>query len=138
MRSSGYWRCAAGSAEASRFCSAEGIAGLLGARDSAAVGPRRDIDLVPLGRLPVGHRRGDDRGAPGQDHMDWAGIRERLARIDDHCMVGIGSFANSPPTATPSAIAADRSPPSFTNAPPTALRTAGSTWPQRRSGLAGP
>ena len=35
---------------------------------------------------------GNDRGAPGTDHMDWPGIRDSLARIGYRGMLGIESF----------------------------------------------
>jgi D-psicose/D-tagatose/L-ribulose 3-epimerase len=35
---------------------------------------------------------GNDRGAPGGDHLDWAGIRASLARIGYRGMLGIESF----------------------------------------------
>jgi D-psicose/D-tagatose/L-ribulose 3-epimerase len=35
---------------------------------------------------------GNDRGAPGTDHLDWPGIRDSLARIGYRGMLGIESF----------------------------------------------
>jgi len=35
---------------------------------------------------------GNDRGAPGTDHLDWPGIRESLARVGYGGMLGIESF----------------------------------------------
>lgn len=35
---------------------------------------------------------GNDRGAPGRDHLDWAGIRDGLAAIGYQGMLGIESF----------------------------------------------
>jgi D-psicose/D-tagatose/L-ribulose 3-epimerase len=35
---------------------------------------------------------GNDRGPPGQDHLDWAGLRDGLAAIGYQGMLGIESF----------------------------------------------
>lgn len=35
---------------------------------------------------------GNDRGTPGQDHLDWASIRAALADVGYHRVVGIESF----------------------------------------------
>jgi D-psicose/D-tagatose/L-ribulose 3-epimerase len=43
-------------------------------------------------RLVHLHTCANDRGAPGQDHLDWTGIREALADVGFTGMLGIESF----------------------------------------------